>query len=69
MRPSLEGEKEHAAAGTATAGLDEEVLVSDARGELTPAQMVEQKLMALLWGDPVDLPIASEVEDIRRARH
>jgi hypothetical protein len=30
---------------------DEENLVSDARGELTPSQVVEQKLMTRLWGD------------------
>jgi len=30
---------------------EEEILVSDVRGELSPAQMVDQKLMALLWGD------------------
>ena len=38
-------------AGAAVLGADpEEVLVSDVRGEMTPAEMVEQKLFALLWG-------------------
>jgi len=32
----------------------EEVLVADARGRLTPAQIVEQKLRYLLRNDPAD---------------
>jgi hypothetical protein len=67
MLQSAESQREYAAAASAV-GLDEEVLVSDVRGELTPAQMVQQKLMALLWGDPMAVPVVGEVDDIRRAR-
>jgi len=45
----------------------EDVLVSDARGDLTPAQMVERKLMALLWGRPSAVPTHAGPEDVRRA--
>jgi hypothetical protein len=67
MLQSAEAQREYAAAASAI-GLDEEVLVSDARGDLTPAQMVQQKLMTLLWGDPTAVPVVGDVDDIRRAR-
>ena len=46
----------------------EEVLVADPRGGLTPAQMVEQKLLALLGGGSPGLFIQAAVrpDDIRR---
>jgi hypothetical protein len=40
----------------ATADGGEEVLVTDPRAALTPAQMVEQKLLSLLEGRP--LPVS-----------
>jgi hypothetical protein len=45
----------------------EEVLVADPRGSLTPAQMVQQKLLALLRTGPgLFLPAAGRLQDIRR---
>jgi hypothetical protein len=35
------------------AAANEEVLVPDARGQLTPAQMVERKLVSMLRASPV----------------
>jgi hypothetical protein len=36
-----------------TSAAGEEVLVPDARGQLTPAQMVERKLVSMLRASPV----------------
>jgi len=56
-------------AGATTNAADaEDVLVSDARGDLTPAQMVEQKLRALLWGRTSIVPTTTRADDIRRLR-
>lgn len=46
----------------------EEVLVSDIRGNMTPAQMVEQKLRALLRGSTLTFSRASDLGDLRRVR-
>jgi hypothetical protein len=48
-----------------TSSLAEEALVSDARAGLTPAQMVERKLVALLRSTP--LPV-SRLQDTGRRR-
>ncbi len=37
------------------AGTADEALVSDVRGSLTPAQMVERKLVSLLKGTPLPM--------------
>ncbi len=68
MLPSTEGPAEFGRAGSTALGTDGEVLVSDVRGELTPAQVVQQKLMTLLWGDATTVPAAGAVDDIRRVR-
>jgi len=49
MPKRLDSQKMRACAGSQTAGMEaEEALVHDLRADLTPAQMVELKLMALL---------------------
>ena len=53
--------------GTPRSGA-EEVLVSDIRGSMTPAQMVEQKLRALLRGSTLTFSRAGERGEMRRVR-
>ncbi|HEV3258280.1 MAG TPA: hypothetical protein VG013_15480 [Gemmataceae bacterium] len=69
--PEVRGPREEflPAGATTIAGDAEDVLVSDARGDLTPAQMVEQKLMALLWGRPSAVRATGGVEDVRRVNN
>ena len=44
----------------------EETLVADPRGGLTPRQMVDDKLRALLGGGPRSLHRGDRPEDVRR---
>jgi hypothetical protein len=55
-------------ASSTLAAETDEILVSDARGDMSPAQMVEQKLMALLWGRPgtVSSPNALQTDSRQR---
>jgi len=63
------GKSRFAENGTGSPFSEEEVLVSDIRGQMSPAQMVDQKLMALLRGSSLGvLPRSAEGDtvDLRR---
>jgi hypothetical protein len=46
----------------------EEVLVADPRGDLTPSEMVDQRLRTLLIGSPRSLHSVQREGDLRRMR-
>ncbi len=52
--------------GPAVAAAEEEVLVADPRADLTPAQVVERKLVALLHTAPLSL---SQIQSRRSGSH
>jgi len=68
MPERLEWHKVRACDGSLTAAMEpEETLVHDVRADLTPAQMVEHKLMALLKSsDPGAFTGSSELRDVER---
>ena len=67
MPARLNWQKVRACHGTLTAAEPEETLVHDARAGLTPAQMVEHKLMALLKNsDAGAFTRSSELIDVER---
>jgi hypothetical protein len=52
----------------ATATTLDEILVADPRGDLTPIEMVDQKLRALLGSSARSLHSGQRQEDLRRIR-
>jgi len=44
----------------------DETLISDRRGEMTPAEMVQEKLGRLLWGRSASVPPSARLPHSRR---
>jgi hypothetical protein len=63
VHPALRGPVDERPPGLAMVTTDED-LIADARGNLTPAQMVERKLVQMLRGNP--LPVSHMLNKARR---